>query len=221
MPHLKHSWSTEDQVYLYEEIQRPLVKIGAMSYTEGLHIYDYIASMPIGQEPGMIEIGRATSIGAEVYIHIYGEHDPSMITSSPLLPLVDHRQFLPPEPQHVTRIGNDVWIGAGTRILSGVTIGDGAVVGASALVTRDVPPYAIVGGVPARVLKYRFSPVHIHALMKLQWWNWPLIKIQANAQLLLSRNIDQFIEQQLGEGWQEAMAEEMAADIAARAISSS
>lgn len=75
------------------------------------------------------------------------------------------------EDEGIIKIGNDVWIGDSARILSGVTIGDGAVVAAGAVVTKDVPPYAIVGGVPAAVKKYRFSEKVIHELLDLQWWN--------------------------------------------------
>lgn len=68
-------------------------------------------------------------------------------------------------------IGNDVWIGAMVQIFSGVTIGDGAIIGAGSIVTRDVPPYAIVVGAPARVARYRFDEETIHELLALQWWD--------------------------------------------------
>lgn len=71
-------------------------------------------------------------------------------------------------------IGNDVWIGEGAFIRRGVTIGDGAVIGARAVVTKDVPPYAIVGGIPARVIKYRFEDSVIEALQQILWWNYTL-----------------------------------------------
>ena len=70
-------------------------------------------------------------------------------------------------------IGNDVWIGYEAILLAGVTIGDGAVIGTRALVTKDVPPYTIVGGTPARVLRKRFSEDTISALLRLKWWDWP------------------------------------------------
>ncbi len=73
-----------------------------------------------------------------------------------------------------TIIGNDVWIGHGAVVLEGRRIGDGAIVAASAVVTRDVPPYAIVAGVPAKVIRYRFEPDVIAALLDWQWWNLPL-----------------------------------------------
>lgn len=68
-------------------------------------------------------------------------------------------------------IGNDVWLGYGAKIIEGVTIGDGVIVAAGAVVTKDVPPYAIVGGVPAKVIKYRFSEGDIEYLLKLRWWD--------------------------------------------------
>ena len=70
-------------------------------------------------------------------------------------------------------IGNDVWIGSGAMILSGVTIGDGAVVAARAVVTKDVPPYAIVAGNPARLVRYRFDEATIAALLEAAWWELP------------------------------------------------
>ena len=75
-------------------------------------------------------------------------------------------------------IGNDVWIGDDVTILGGVTIGDGAVVGTSALVTKDVPPYSIVGGVPAKVIRMRFEQETINRLLDIKWWNWDISKIK-------------------------------------------
>ena len=71
------------------------------------------------------------------------------------------------------RIGNDVWIGYEAVVMAGVTIGDGAIVGARAVVTKDVPPYTIVGGIPARAIRKRFPDRVIAALLEIQWWNWP------------------------------------------------
>ncbi len=74
-------------------------------------------------------------------------------------------------------IGNDVWIGYEAVIMSGVTIGDGAIIGARSVVTKDIPTYTIVGGVPARQIRRRFSEETIAALLELKWWNWPREKI--------------------------------------------
>ena len=86
-------------------------------------------------------------------------------------------------------IGSDVWLLTGATILSGVTIGHGAVVAARALVTRDVPPYAIVGGVPAKVIRYRFDPETIRKLLEIAWWEWDDAKIRTYVPLLSSNRI--------------------------------
>lgn len=75
------------------------------------------------------------------------------------------------EGKYTVKIGNDVWIGAGALLLDGITIGDGAVIGANSLVTEDIPPYAIAYGSPAKVVKYRFSEEEINKLLSLKWWN--------------------------------------------------
>lgn len=82
------------------------------------------------------------------------------------------------------RIGNDVWIGFGVIILPGVTIGDGAIVGAGSVVAKDVPPYGVVVGNPARTIKKRFTEGEIKKLLKMKWWNWSNDKIKKNAKLL-------------------------------------
>lgn len=80
-------------------------------------------------------------------------------------------------------IGNDVWIGHGAKIRGGVTIGDGAIVGMGAVVTRDVPDYSVVGGVPAKALKMRFEPDIVARLKALRWWDWDEERLQSVAHL--------------------------------------
>lgn len=87
-------------------------------------------------------------------------------------------------------IGNDVWIGYEAVILSGVRIGDGAIVGARAVVTKDIPPYTIVGGVPAKTIKKRFDDDVIIKLRQLQWWDWPLDKVQRHLQQIMNGEAD-------------------------------
>ena len=95
--------------------------------------------------------------------------------------------------EFVCEIGNDVWIGEGVLILDGVRIGDGAIIGAGAVVTKDVLPYSIVGGVPAKLIRYRFSESQIKKLMKIQWWNWDFEEIKKNINKF--GNIEAFLEE--------------------------
>ena len=87
-------------------------------------------------------------------------------------------------------IGNDVWIGYDAVILAGVTIGDGAIIGTRAVVTKDVPPYTIVGGVPAKPIRKRFSDEDIALLLELKWWDWSVDKISNSIQYIQSGNIE-------------------------------
>ena len=104
-----------------------------------------------------------------------GEHDMTGVSTSPVFYagrniLGAHLAELKSEASPSVRIGNDVWIGEMAFIRPGVTIGDGTVIGAHSVVTRDVPPYAVVAGAPARVLRYRFSEEEIDKLLRLKWW---------------------------------------------------
>lgn len=90
-------------------------------------------------------------------------------------------------------VGNDVWIGYEAVILSGVHIGDGAVVGTRAVVTKDVPPYTIVGGVPAKEIKKRFDDETIQKLLRLQWWDWPFEKIRQNLPFIMNGDVSKLL----------------------------
>ena len=87
-------------------------------------------------------------------------------------------------------VGNDVWIGYEAVVLAGVAIGDGAIIGARAVVTKDVPPYTIVGGVPAKAIRKRFSDLEIARLLELKWWDWPPEKIAASIDAIQSGGLD-------------------------------
>ena len=90
-------------------------------------------------------------------------------------------------------IGNDVWIGYEAVILAGVTVGDGAIIGARAVVTKDVPPYTIVGGVPARPIRKRFPEETVSALLQLRWWDWPKERIRRNISAIQSGSVDRLM----------------------------
>jgi len=100
--------------------------------------------------------------------------------------------FLTNRKQKITTIGNDVWIGHGAVIQAGVSVGDGAVIASNAVVTKDVPAYAIVGGVPAKPIKYRFDDATIAALERIKWWDWSREQLEANY-ADFRQPIDQFI----------------------------
>ena len=90
-------------------------------------------------------------------------------------------------------IGSDVWVTFGSYVLSGVTIGDGAVVATGGVVTKDIPPYTIVGGNPAKIIKYRFSEEQIAALLEIKWWDWPEDEIREAVPYLANEDVDAFI----------------------------
>ena len=91
-------------------------------------------------------------------------------------------------------IGNDVWIGYDAVIMAGVRIGDGAIIGTRAVVTKDVEPYSIVGGVPAKEIRKRFAPDVVAKLLELKWWNWPSEKIKNNIAAIQSGNIEELLK---------------------------
>lgn len=153
------------------------VEIGAYSFVRS-GIVRYVRS-----------IGRYTSIGPNVVLGD-GEHPTDWLSSSPALYSDRQFRFFPPDveaaprrivrrtadtfsgPQGSVEIGNDVWIGANVVVRRGVRIGDGAIVGANAVVIADVPDYAVVAGVPARLLRYRFDARTIADLQALRWWEF-------------------------------------------------
>ena len=103
------------------------------------------------------------------------------------------KEYTLPTKGDFVKIGNDVWIGARVIILPGVTVGDGAIIGAGAVVTHGVPPYAVVAGVPARIVRFRFSDEQIEKLLKIAWWNWEERKIFENLDLFYG-DVKKFIK---------------------------
>lgn len=124
-------------------------------------------------------IGKYCSISEGVKINPV-EHNLRLITTHPLAGENGHYG----QTNETVHIGNDVLISLNAIILSGVNIGDGAVVGAGAVVTKNVPAYAVVAGVPAKVLRYRFTQEEIEMLEEIKWWDWPADKIRRNMKFL-------------------------------------
>jgi len=125
------------------------------------------------------EIGSFCSIGPEVNIGGLGTHPTNWLSTHPAFYSTlkqSGKTFAASDlfdELKLNKVGNDVWIGARALILDGIIIGDGAIVAAGSVVTKDVPPYAIVGGVPAQVIRTRFDLAIIEALLKWQWWHLP------------------------------------------------
>lgn len=143
-----------------------------------------------------VTIGKYCSIGEGVTILLDGDHRTDWISTYPFSLMIagTDAPFIQPVGKGDVVIGNDVWIGINALILSGVHIGDGAVVGANAVVTKDVGDYEIVAGNPARHIRYRFPESIIAALKKIRWWDWPIEKIRQNASLLQSARVDELID---------------------------
>lgn len=142
-------------------------------------------------------IGKYCSIGHSVTIALVN-HRTEFVTT---YPFANYPNLWPGSssiPNYLGRgnvvIGNDVWIGHGVFIAPGVTVGDGAVLAAHAVVTNNVPPYAIVGGNPARIIRYRFDDATIASLLQIKWWTWSDDEVERRLPLLLSDNINSFIE---------------------------
>lgn len=120
-----------------------------------------------------VSIGGANHDYTRVTTHAFLYNDTDHLRPDGMQPVYD--RFEKP-----CVIGNDVWIGTGAILLRNLTIGDGAVIAAGAVVTGDVPPYAIVAGVPAKIVKYRFPEERIAELQEIRWWDWPDEKIREN-----------------------------------------
>lgn len=143
--------------------------------------YSYVGRNSIVQNAN---IGSFCSIANDVFIGL-GTHPSHLFSTSPLFYRVNNTFDIKlietdydfSEYQTI-EIGHDVWIGARAMIMDGITIGDGAIIAANAVITKDVPPYAIMGGVPAKIIKHRFSAEKIKKLQLKQWWLLPLIEIK-------------------------------------------
>lgn len=166
---------------------------------ENINIGEYTYGIPkILHFSGSIEleIGRFCCISDDVKFIFGGQHHYEHISQYALIPQmqkvfdnVDYED----KPSKPIKIGNDVWIGYNVTILNGVTIGDGAVLGTNTTIAKDIPPYSIVIGNPAIIIKYRFSEVQINALERIKWWNWDIEKIKRNLPLIMSENVEKFI----------------------------
>lgn len=176
-------------------------EIARWGWSIGAHTYG--APRVLEADLAGLTIGRFCSIGPGVTI-VLGNHRTDLVTTYPFRAIAGivgggpWVSALATEADHDTRgdvvIGDEVWLGANCTILSGVTIGTGAVVGAGAVVRRDVPPYAIVTGNPAAVVRHRFDGPTVARLLRTNWWAWSDARIAAYLPLILSSDIAAFLE---------------------------
>ena len=144
-------------------------------------------------------IGKFCSIASNIKVY-YGQgyHDSNNISTYPFGYVHNNEFGLPCYNNGKTNgdiiIGNDVWIGDNVTIISGVIIGDGSIIATNSHVTSNVKPYSIVGGNPAKLIKYRFDDEIIQKLLEIKWWDWELEKIKENTKLLNGDNIKLFFE---------------------------
>ena len=142
-------------------------------------------------EPTTLKVGCYCSIATGVRIFLGGNHRTDWITTYPFSFFRESAKHIlgHPASRGDVIIGHDVWIGEGAVILSGIRIGNGAVIGTSAVVTRDVPPYGIVAGNPARLIGMRFTAEEVAILQSLEWWSWDDAKLDAAMPYLLNSDI--------------------------------
>ncbi len=170
-------------------IKKGLLEVGR--YTYGVPEIDvYINS------ERKVTIGSFCSISKNVRFITGGIHPADWVSTFPIRDFVgvDIPYDGMPTSNGEIVIGHDVWIGTGVTILSGVTIGTGSIIAAGAIVTRDIQPYSIVAGVPAKVIRMRFAPKQIEHLLAIKWWEWKEEEIKKCIHYLSSNKIEEFIE---------------------------
>ena len=178
-------------------ITRPTIVVGEYTYYDDprgperfeenvLYHFDFIGDRLI--------IGRYCSIAAEVrFIMNGGNHHTDWMTTYPFPIFGKGWEVAMPASwpnKGDTVVGHDVWIGYAATIMPGVTIGNGAIIASASVVTRDVPPYAIVGGNPATVVRHRFDEATIARLQALAWWDWDAAKVTRNVRALCACDLD-------------------------------
>ena len=188
--------------FLKKRIQRivfnktKILKNKYPQYDIGRHSYGN-PEIRTWKEGSTVKMGAFCSIAAGVKIFLGGEHRIDWVTTYPFPALWDCAEDISGHPRTKgdVIIGNDVWIGAESIIMSGVTIGDGAVVGARSVITKSIDPYAIWAGNPACFIRKRFDETIIKELLQLEWWSLDDSEISQILPLMLNDNIEAFISE--------------------------
>lgn len=167
----------------------------------GNYTYGIPKIMHIDGDPVNLTIGNYCSIadGVKIYVGRCARHPIDFISTYPLRMIYEiDSKYVATNKANArnldVNIGHDVWIGDSVMIMSGVTIGTGAIIGAKSLVLNDVAPYAVVGGVPSKLIKYRFDEDVISSLLALKWWDWPEEKMRDNIAMFFNPNIRDVVD---------------------------
>lgn len=185
---------------LTEQVTNPNILVGRYSYYSGYyhgHSFDDCARylMPDRSDVDRLVIGSFCSIGSGASFMMAGNqgHRNDWLSTFPFFFVPEEAAFADAisayQPAGDTVIGHDVWIGSEAMIMPGIQIGHGAVIGSRALVTRDVEPYTIVGGNPARPIRKRFCDETIAMLLEMSWWDWEIERIRDAMPLLCSGDV--------------------------------
>ena len=185
---IRNSWWGRDEAVLRRLKRKGRVVYGTGTYgVPTIHEFQY--------DPTRLIVGNYSAVTGNYLLG--GQHPIDTVSTYPLrihFGMEGAGQDGNPTPRGDITVGSDVWTGYGSWILGGVTIGDGAIVATGAVVTRDVKPYAIVGGVPADLIRHRHTEEQREALLEIRWWDWPKEEVREAVPHLTSPDVDAFIE---------------------------
>ena len=196
----------DDKVRALERLRNNLRADYARYNPQKVEVGDFTYGLPIVRswgEDAKLKIGKFCSIGERVQIYLGGNHHTDWLTTYPFNVLLKDQYPGIDGECAATKgdviIGNDVWIANDVMIMSGVTIGDGAVIAAGAVVTKDVRPFTIVGGVPAKFIRHRCPAHNVKIWLGMTWWDWPLEKLAKAIPILMSDNAMELLRFNRGE----------------------